>query len=148
MARTRLRQQPPLKRLSERQKHGDLARLVSTSEATIAADYATAQQTVRGILAQFAAALATEQQRLADLHGEEDASQVRVPLAWLKTSGWGLRVRHALQMARASASHTSRRAIVQGMRVAHGLGTQNARELLTLAMRPAIRAGMTHWRPK
>lgn len=140
--------QPPLKRLAERQKHGDLHRLVSATEAQITAAYAEAQQSVRGILAQFAAAYAAERQRIADLHDEEDVSSVHVPLVWLHTSGWGLRVRHALQMAHASASHASGRYVAQGMRAAGMLGTQNARELLTLAMRPAIRAGMTHWRPK
>jgi hypothetical protein len=147
-ARVRPPQSPPLKQLAERQKHGDLDRLTSGTVAQVRAAFADGRQRVLGVLNQFAAAIAAEQQRLADLHGEEDASTVRVPLVWLKTSGWGARVRHALRSAEQSASQAARRSVGQGMAAAAAMGEQHARALLEVAMRPAVRAGMEDWTPK
>ena len=140
--------QPPLKRLAEQQKHGDLARLISQVEAQIAAAFADAGDSVRDVLADFARAYAQERQRIAEEDGEDDVNAVRVPTHWLVTSGWGAKLRHALLTAKHTANAQARRAVEQGMGAAGGLGEQNARQLLMVAMRPAIRAGMTGWRPK
>lgn len=137
----------PLKRLSDQQKRGELNRLISTTEAQIATAFADARASVQGVLRDFAQAYAAERKRIAD---EEDVEveSVKVPLHWLQTSGWGVRVRHALTTAHLSASHASRRYVQQAIRAAVTLGERDARALLMVAMRPAIRAGMTHWRPK
>ena len=137
--------QPPLKRLSDAQRRGEMARLVTQVEAQIQSAFAEAGASVQPLLRQFAEAYRAEQQRLAELHDDENA---KVPPHWLVTSGWGAKLRHALLSAKHTANATARRAVQHGMGAAGALGEQHARALLMVAMRPAIKAGATHWRPK
>lgn len=149
------RREPPLKRLSEQQKHGDLDRTVSGTEAQIRTAYADARASVAGTLAQFVAAYAAEQERLAAQHADEDDDRDvdgfrvphRVPITWLHSSGWGVRVQHALSHASHAAGQQSRRYVTHGLMATRALGKQNAHDLLRLALHPAIRKGL-HWRPK
>ena len=140
--------QPPLKRLSDAQKRGDLARLVTQMEAQVQSAFADAASSVRDVIADFARAYAAERARIAEEQGEDDVNAVRVPPHWLVTSGWGAKLRHALLTAKHTANATARRAVQHGMDAAGALGEQDAKALLMVAMRPAIRAGATHWRPK
>lgn len=137
--------QPPLKRLSDAQRSGEIARLLAATEAQIQSAFAEARASVQPILQQFAAAYAAEQARLAE---EEDDPHAKVPAHWLVTSGWGAKVRKALTAAHQDASAQARRAVLRSLRTTWGQGAADARALLMVAMRPAMRAGLTTWRPK
>ena len=137
----------PILRLAQRQHDGTLARLVDGAEAQVRAAYAEARQSVRDVVAQFARAYAAERKRLQELHEDEDPESIRVPLTWLHHSGWGERLRRAFASASETAAQQSTSTIAQGKADAASLGTQNANELLVVAMQPAIRAGMK-WKPK
>ena len=140
--------QPPLKRLSDQQRRGDLAHLVTQMEAQIQTTFADAAASVRDVIADFARAYAAERARIAEEQGEDNVNAVRVPTHWLVTSGWGAKLRHALLSAKHTANASARRAVQHGMGAAGALGEQHAKALLMVAMRPAIKAGATHWRPK
>ena len=137
----------PVARLAQRQHDGTLARLVDGTEAQVRHAYVEARQSVLDLVAQFARAYAAERKRLQELHDDEDPESIRVPLTWLHHSGWGERLRRAFASASESASQQSLASVAQGKADAASLGTQNANELLVVAMQPAVRAGMK-WKPK
>lgn len=127
--------------------------MVSTTEARIRAAYADARESVAHTLAQFAAAYKAEQQRLQAEHEDEDRDvdgfhvPQPVPLTWLQSFGWDVRIKHVMGNASHTASQQSKRSVAHGLMTTRTLGKQNAHELLRLALRPAIRKGMP-WRPK
>lgn len=134
----------PVKALSLRQRRGDLERVLRATQQDIREAYAAAQAQGRHLAEQFASAYALELRRL---NADRDEPQRRVPLTWLRTSGWGLRVTHALTGAGHEAAQASKRAAVRGVQMAAQLGHDDAKALLVRAMRPAVRAGMD-WTPK
>jgi hypothetical protein len=147
MARTvRQTRAHPVKVLGDRQRRGDLHRLLRATEQDIAQAYVAGAANARHIAVQFAAAYALELQRL-NADREEDEPQRKVPLTWLRSSGWGGRVTRGIAGAAHEAAEASRRASAQGVILASVQGHDDARALLVCAMRPAVRAGMD-WTPK
>lgn len=151
----------PLKRLSQRQKHGATLPLVHETETRVRDTFAQAKRDVGGTLAAFTAAYRDEYDRRAaiaqaqaDAEDDRDAEgfrvppePVRVPIHWLISSGWLPRVKHVLASAADTAAQQSRVHVRHAYDDAAALGRVHAHELLTHAMQPAIRAGMD-WRPK
>lgn len=139
-----------LRRLALQQKHGDLDQLTRQTEQAIRGAYIDARLSVGAVLAEFARAYGLERARLKALHEDDDdesAPAPRVPLVWLKSSGWGQRLQHVMRSASHNATSQSRATLLHSWTAAHQLGTSHAQQLLVEAMRPATERGLS-WRPR
>lgn len=126
-----------------------IQRLTAHLETRTRAHFATAKQEVQPTLAAFADAYGKELQRLRDAaeRAGQDVSAVRVPLHWLTTSGWKMRVQVALQHAADTAAQRSLADLKTFQRQAIHDGSDEAQRLLQRALAPAQKV-MRRGRPK
>lgn len=119
-----------------------IRRLRDDLERRTRAHFADARLRARATLDAFAEAYGRELQRLQQQAKRDgkDPQAVRVPLHWLTTSGWKLRVQVVLQDAAETAAERSLADLQRAQRQAAQAGNDEAQRLLQRALAPAQRA--------